>query len=544
MAQTLTSTIALLRDVLRPSNAFLVAGIYVVCRLVYDLFIWRKFLSPLRHLPSPPGSEALFGHTRKMLYDETGVMLREWVKKYGPVLRIAGPGSNHNILIVEHEHLDKVLGKDAHNYPKPRAMLGVLEIISGYGLFAMSGNEHRLMRRSMSTAFSITNMMAQEHFHHDVADRLVKIWKDQIGSVTEPSKGKIINLYDYMSKATLDIISLAGFGYDADTLHNPENELAVAYKGRTRVQSGPNVLKLFYSMSIPGALKFVRSKWLYAHREWLKYTKPSADLGLLVESMQSITQLARGILDEKIKESASESAIEAKRDIMSILVRARKEELEKGPTVYTISDDVLTDQVLTFLGAGHTTTAITLTWALWSLANDQKSQNRLREEITPVLDANLHPDYRTLKALPWLDSVIMETIRIFPPVQVEMRIAEKTDYIGDVLVPKGSFIFIPVFVVNTYKGTWGEDAEEFNPSRWLNLPDTYHPNYSMLSFIAGPHHCIGRTMALMEMKAVLASLIYNFKFEPSFEGQTANLRRGIFMKFMDGMPVNISRARD
>ncbi|KAM6492864.1 Cytochrome P450 [Amanita muscaria] len=544
MAQTPTSTIALLRDVLRPSNIFLVAGVYIVYRVVYDLFIWRKFLSPFRHLPSPPGSEALFGHTRKILNDETGVMLREWVKKYGSVLRIAGPGSNHNILIVEHEHLDKVLGKEANDYPKPYHLLSVLEIISGHGLFATTGDEHRLLRRAMSTAFSITNMMAQEHFHHEVTDRLVKLWKDQIGSATEPSKGKIINLYDYMSKATLDIISLAGFGYDADTLHNPENELAVAYKGRTRVQSGPNVLKLFYSMSIPGALKFVRSKWLYANRQWLNYTQPSADLGLLVESMQSITQLARGILDEKILESASESAIEAKRDIMSILVRARKEELEKGPTAYTISDEVLTDQVLTFLGAGHTTTAITLTWALWSLANDQKSQNRLREEITPVLDANPHPDYRTLKALPWLDSVIMETLRIFPPVQVDMRIAEKTDYIGDVLVPKGSLIFIPIFVINTYKGTWGEDAEEFNPSRWLNLPETYHPHYSVLSFIAGPHHCIGRTMALMEMKAVLASLIYNFKFEPSFKGQTANLRRGIFMKFMDGMPVNISRARD
>lgn len=58
--------------------------------------------------------------------------------------------------------------------------------------------------------------------------------------------------------------------------------------------------------------------------------------------------------------------------------------------------------------------------------------------------------------------------------------------------------------VNTCKDTWGEDAEEFRPERWLNLPKDYHPTFSLLSFIAGPHTCIGKTMAILEMKAILA----------------------------------------
>jgi hypothetical protein len=117
--------------------------------------------------------------------------------------------------------------------------------------------------------------------------------------------------------------------------------------------------------------------------------------------------------------------------------------------------------------------------------------------------------------------------------------AGKTDYIDGVLVPKGTIFYIPIRVVNTWKEIWGEDAEEcvylylitanhshslfanrFNPSRWFNLPPKYSSTTSVLSFLAGPHACIGKTMAIMEMKAVIAALIAKFEFTPAYAGQT------------------------
>jgi cytochrome P450 len=59
-------------------------------------------------------------------------------------------------------------------------------------------------------------------------------------------------------------------------------------------------------------------------------------------------------------------------------------------------------------------------------------------------------------------------------------------------------------VINTWKSTWGPDAEEFRPERWLNLPKSYNSQYSLMSFIFGPHACIGKTMAIIEMKTVIA----------------------------------------
>ena len=137
----------------------------------------------------------------------------------------------------------------------------------------------------------------------------------------------------------------------------------------------------------------------------------------------------------------------------------------------------------------------------------------------------------------------MESLRVLPPVPLTVRKAHKTDFLAGHLVPKGTFLHIPVRrpvhsrlrerrlisspsqirVINTWQAVWGPDAEEcvpyafvylrtgthdsppssFRPSRWLDLPKTYNPAFSFMSFIAGPHGCIGKTMALIEMKAVL-----------------------------------------
>ncbi|KAG6866222.1 hypothetical protein C0991_007247 [Blastosporella zonata] len=194
------------------------------------------------------------------------------------------------------------------------------------------------------------------------------------------------------------------------------------------------------------------------------------------------------MLRQKMEDSTIvTSDMDAKRDIMSLLVRARKADFDKDKCVYAMSDRAMMDQV-----------------TLWLLANDEESQKRLRLEVAPVFAYGPRPDYRSLKDLQWLDCVIMESLRILPPVPLTVRSATRDDYVDGILVPKGTLLTIPIRIINTWKVLWGEDAEEFKPQRWLDLPKDHHPVFSMLSFLAGPHACIGKTMAIIEMKAVLA----------------------------------------
>jgi len=137
----------------------------------------------------------------------------------------------------------------------------------------------------------------------------------------------------------------------------------------------------------------------------------------------------------------------------------------------------------------------------------------------------------------------MESLRLFPPVPMTLRKARLDDYIDSVFVPKGTLLYIPIRVVNTYKGIWGEDADQFRPERWLSLPETYNPAFSLLSFIAGPHACIGKTMAIIEMKAVLMHLIANFEFDRAYEGQEAQPTAAVTMKPKDNMPLLVRSIR-
>jgi len=135
--------------------------------------------------------------------------------------------------------------------------------------------------------------------------------------------------------------------------------------------------------------------------------------------------------------------------------------------------------------------------------------------------------------MPYLNAVTMESLRVFPPVPMSFRQASRDDHIEGYFVPKGTLFYIPIRVFNTWKEIWGEDAEEFNPQRWLDgrsLP-------SMLTFIQGPHNCIGRAMAIAEMKAIVAHLIANFLFEPCYAGQVPNPTAAITMKPQDSMPL-------
>ncbi|KAL9708590.1 hypothetical protein Ac2012v2_008259 [Leucoagaricus gongylophorus] len=519
-------------------------SVYLVYLILRRLIIWPFFLSPLRKLPGPPVGNLILGQSRTIINSETGIPQREWVKQYGPIVRIVGPVGVERLMFMKPEALHQILVKDWLQYPRPGYIRNILGIVTGYGLLTVTGDEHKQMRKAMNPAFSIPNLMAQTHMYWESIEGLVNIFNGQLASMGP--EGKVLHVYDWMSKVTLDIICETAFGYKADSLHDPHNELAAAYEKLIALQSGPNLAKLTLLMFIPGMPRLLASEWAYHRRLIFEKISFFHQISTLIGSMYEIRKLSKKMLEDKFKETTVHgSDTDAKRDIMSILVRARKADQEgRAGEQYTMNDQAMMDQVLTFLGAGHETTASGLTWTLWLLANDKESQCKLRQELSPIMAENPRPDYRTLKDLRWLDCVVMESLRIMPPVPLTIRIAKEQGILNGIVIPKGTLFYIPIRVVNTWKDTWGEDAEEFHPERWLHLPKDYHPTFSMLSFIAGPHACIGKTMSIIEMKAVLAGLIVNFEFDVAYERQQAKPAAAITMKPTDGMPLRVRPIRN
>ncbi|KAF7316493.1 hypothetical protein MIND_00168400 [Mycena indigotica] len=507
---------------------------------VYRIFLYPTFLSPLRNVPGPGLQNPVLGQYLTVIQEEVCIPMREWTKVHGRTVRYFGLFGKERILFISPEALHQMFVQEWLSYPRPAFLRNILGLVAGYGLLTVTGDEHKQLRKAMNPAFSLSNLMAQTEMYYDHIESLVEILKEQLRNA---SGEHIVPIYPWAGKLTLDIICDTAFGYKTRSLHDTDNELATAYHQLVSLQSLRNIAQLAAFMSLPGFAKFTTSEWGYRNRRILRFLPSGGSLELLVDCMHRIRGISAQMLREKIVDlSVSPHDIGTKKDIMSLLVQARQAELELNPTTTdVISDKAMIDQILTFLSAGHETTASGISWTLWLLAKDPESQHRLREEIAPVYAANPRPDYRTLKSLSWLDCVINESLRVLPPVPLTIREAGKTAYVDGVLVPKGTIITCPIRVVNTWKHVWGEDAEDFRPSRWLEpMSKDYNPTYSHFPFIAGPHACIGKTMAVSEMKAVIFALIANFEFEPAYEGQIARSAAAITMKPEDGMPLRVT----
>lgn len=163
------------------------------------------------------------------------------------------------------------------------------------------------------------------------------------------------------------------------------------------------------------------------------------------------------------------------RDLLTLLVKANM--ASDITDSQRLSDENVLAQVPTFLVAGYETTSVATTWCLFSLSQALDAQQKLREELMTMSTDT--PSVDDLTALPYLDAVIRETLRLHPPIHTSIRVAEKDDVIpldtlyvdakgrthDYVRVTKGTIIDVPIVALNRSKELWGDDAHEFKPER-------------------------------------------------------------------------------
>ncbi|KAH7910527.1 cytochrome P450, partial [Hygrophoropsis aurantiaca] len=230
--------------------------------------------------------------------------------------------------------------------------------------------------------------------------------------------------------------------------------------------------------------------------------------------------------DDVKKEIVEKRSVQG-RDLLSLLVRANM--ATDIPDNQKLSDEEVLAQVPTFLVTGHETTSTAMTWTLFALTQHPEVQAKLRQELLTVESET--PSMDELLALPYLDGVVREALRVHPPVPGTIRVAMKDDVIpldtpvtdknGRVLteikVSKGDYIGIPILAINRSEALWGPDAKEFKPERWESPPESASniPGVwgHLLTFLGGPRACVAYRFALIEMKALLFTLVRAFEFE-------------------------------
>lgn len=199
-------------------------------------------------------------------------------------------------------------------------------------------------------------------------------------------------------------------------------------------------------------------------------------------------------------------------DLLGALLAARDPENARA-----LSDQELVDNILTFIGAGHETTAVTLTWTLYLVANAPEVQARLLAEARQVLgDGPVTAD--GLDRLTFHEQVVYESLRLFTPGPLILRTARRDVDLGPVQVKAGTNVFCNLYVLHRSPRLW-DHPSAFDPDRFSPERSAGRRRFAFIPFGGGPRVCIGARFAMMEAKTFLATYVRAFAVEPASAAQ-------------------------
>jgi len=194
---------------------------------------------------------------------------------------------------------------------------------------------------------------------------------------------------------------------------------------------------------------------------------------------------------------------QASGDLLSLLMNARDEDGSR------MTDQQLRDEVMTFLLAGHETTALTLSWALYLLPQSAGAEEKLHEEVDRVLADRL-PSISDLPSLTFVDSVIKETMRLYPPAWIVARTAIADFELEGYRIPAGANIVMSQWIMHRNPRFFSE-PEEFDPDRWGSSTCQNLPRFAYFPFGGGPRQCIGASFATTEAVLILATIARRYQ---------------------------------
>lgn len=232
-----------------------------------------------------------------------------------------------------------------------------------------------------------------------------------------------------------------------------------------------------------------------------------------------------------------------KKDLVSLFLES---EDAKG----RLSPELLRDFALNLLLGGRDTTAETLSWMLYMLSRHPAVEHKVRQEIVGAFGSGLKASDRIatdeLQNLTYLEAVLKETLRLYPPASWNMRYCNEDAVLSDgTFIPAGSNATICMYTTGRRTDVWGPDAAEFNPERWLDPTDPSKliavSAFKFNAFWGGPRMCIGMNLAMMEMKTVAVKVLSKFHLEVA-PGQDVTYRHSITLPLKNGLLVRVHRV--
>ena len=413
-----------------------------------------------RRITRPPGPEPhfLIGNFPLGRPDPLAVFTG-WAREFGDIFYYRA-GWIHVYFLNSPELIESVLVTNQQNFRKDRVIQNSRWFL-GQGLLTSEGSEWLRQRRLCQPAFHRERLALYARIINGCAEEMLDSWKD----------GESRDVHQEMMQLTLRVAAKVLFSVD---VKNESKEVAAALNLLMKHSSGARML-------LP---------------PWVRYL-PLPFLIRVRRAVRQLDEVVYRIIRER-RESESD-----KGDLLSMLMSARDEDGSR------MTDRQLRDEVMTFLLAGHETTALSLSWAWFLLSENPEAENKLHHELARVLDGK-NPSFEDLPRLCYTEAVVKESVRLYPPAWSLARTAAEDFEIGGYLVPAGSNVVMSQWIMHR-DPRFFPSPEQFDPGRWFEEHTQRLPRFAYFPFGGGPRYCVGASFAMMEATLLLAAIAQRFR---------------------------------
>jgi cytochrome P450 len=365
------------------------------------------------------------------------------------------------VYLINHPDLvESVLVTNARNFIKHYG-LKMNRLLLGDGLLTNEGDSWLRQRRLIQPLFHRDRLAGYGTVMVELAERLAASWRD----------GETRNLHTDMTRLTLEIIARALFGTGLTDKAREIKEV-LEMVGRSFNRRLASFFVLPESVPTPANLHMRRA-------------------------VRRLDEILYDLIGKR-REAGGQN------DLLSILLHARHEDGGR------MTDRQLRDEAMTLFLAGHDTTALTLSWGWYLLAQNPDVYDALQAEVCGVL-AGRSPTPADLPRLPYTERVVLEIMRLYPAAYMLGRQAVAACELGGYRLPAKATILMSQWLLHR-DARWFDEPERFHPDRWADGLAKRLPKFAYFPFGGGPRQCIGNSFALMEAALVLATLVQRCRF--------------------------------
>ena len=441
--------------------------------------------SPETNVPAlPPGPRPLpvVGNALAFRRDQLGY-LQALQREFGKMATIYF-GKTPVVLLFRPEHVRYILTENPRNFTSREVAIGLRELI-GDGLLTIDGEAHRQQRRMVQPAFHKKRVESYAGIMTHYTEQMLGSW--QAGERSDMARD--------MQELTLRIVGKCLFNLD---LTDHVDTLGSAFSNM--IDNPAGLLEIFLRVHID---------------------QPFTAYGKRMAAKRLVDEFIYRLIAQRRRET------EDKGDVLSMLLEAQEGEIG-------LSDTQVRDHIMTFVAAGHETTANALTWTFYLLSQHPEAREKLLAELKSVL-AGRAPTLDDLPNLPYTEWVLNESMRLYPPAWTQGRQAVEAFELDGVHFPAGTMVMFSQWVIHRLPDIWG-DPEAFRPERWDPVHGQKVPPWSYFPFGGGPRICIGMPFAQLEARLLLATILQ--QYTPHLTpGYRLELNPLITLRPKHGMPM-------